>query len=93
MKIEDKLYLDRFKPDEQSHLIIIDQEKCRTTCVAQNRPCTHFCPAQVYKWEEDKITVAFEGCLECGACRIGCPFSNIDWRYPRGGFGVQYKFG
>ncbi|MBU1208420.1 MAG: hypothetical protein KKH04_16085 [Proteobacteria bacterium] len=30
------------------------------------------------------ISVAYEGCLECGSCRIGCPHLNIEWRFPRG---------
>lgn len=34
-----------------------------------------------------------ERCVECGACRIVCPYGNIDWHYPRGGFGIVYRFG
>ncbi|TGE30975.1 4Fe-4S ferredoxin, partial [Desulfosporosinus sp. Sb-LF] len=26
-------------------------------------------------------------------CLIGCPFGNINWKYPRGGFGVSWKNG
>lgn len=93
VRIEDKLYLVRFKPDHEPHLVIIDQETCKSKC--QGRPCTFFCPARVYEWEEanEKITVGFENCLECGACRIGCPQQNIEWRYPRGGYGVAIKYG
>jgi ferredoxin like protein len=93
VRIEDKLFLVKFKPDHESHLVIIDQETCLHKC--KDRPCTVFCPAHVYEWEEanNKITVGFENCLECGACRIGCPHQNIEWRYPRGGFGVSYKYG
>lgn len=91
MSLEDKLYVTKFNPDDRSHLVIINQEVCQTKC--QDRPCTYFCPAEVYEWEEGKILVSFEGCLECGSCRIGCSFENIDWRYPRGGFGVSYRFG
>jgi ferredoxin-like protein FixX len=32
MKIEDKLFLDRFKVDGESHLKIIDGEKCLKDC-------------------------------------------------------------
>ena len=91
MKIEDKLFLDRFRVHEESHLRIIDGAYCRDQCPDQ--PCLHFCPANVYRLEKDHIVVAYEGCLECGSCRIGCPFGNVEWRYPRGGFGVQYRFG
>lgn len=95
LTLDDKLFLDGFKADQTSHLVIRDPEVCRRRCITVGRPCTAFCPAGVYEWseEEDKILVSYEGCLECGACRIGCPFGNIEWRYPRGGFGVSYKLG
>jgi ferredoxin-like protein FixX len=53
------------------------------------------CPAKVYTWEEaqQKIVVGYENCIECGAARMICPFNNIQWEPPRGGFGVNYKFG
>ena len=43
--------------------------------------------------EEEALEVAYENCLECGDCQIVCPYDNIDWSYPRGGFGVAYKYG
>ena len=56
--------------------------------------CT-VCPAKVYEWEEHskKILVAYENCIECGACRMLCPFQNIKCDWPNGGFGVQYQYG
>lgn len=89
VNMENKLYLNRWKPDEQSHLSIIDSSVCAGQC--PKKDCTVFCPAHVYEWQDGRITVGFEGCLECGACRIGCPKGNIRWCYPRGGFGVQFR--
>lgn len=89
--IDDKLYLTRFIPDEESHLWIINEDECREKC--PDKVCTIFCPAKVYSWEKNKMHVAYEGCLECGTCKYGCPFDNIGWKNPRGGFGVMYKFG
>ncbi len=86
--IEDKLFLNRFLVDEIPHLVIKDQKICAN---CQEKPCLTFCPARVYEWKDEKIIVGYEGCLECGACRIGCCFDNIEWEYPRGGFGVQYR--
>lgn len=89
-----RLGLVKFNPDENPHLTVLDPEVCRQRCLPKY--CTHSCPAQVYRWdgEEKLITIAYEGCLECGTCRSGgCPFRNIEMRYPRGGFGVQYRFG
>ncbi len=90
MKIEDKLYTTKYNVDEKSHLIQIQASVCEK---CENKPCLNFCPAEVYKWEKDRLAIYFEGCLECGSCRIGCPYFNIEWHFPRGGFGVVYKFG
>ena len=92
MKIEDRLFLVKFKPDEISHLVIKNQDVCRQ---CQSKPCLYICPADVYGWDENLeiVTIAYEGCFECGACRIGCPSFNIEWRYPKGGYGVGYRYG
>jgi len=90
MKLEDKMFLTNFKRDEKSHLEV-DNEICRN---CRERPCLTFCPAGNYVEEEDgKIVVSYEGCFECGTCRIACPLKAIKWSYPRGGFGVCYRFG
>ncbi len=89
MKLEDKLYVLKFKPDEKTHL----QPKAEDCANCKEKPCTVFCPAGVYKWEEGKLVVSFENCLECGSCRIGCKFASLEWRYPRGGYGVSFRYG
>lgn len=92
MKLEDKLFLDRYIVDEEhAHLKIKDTAKCRE---CEKKQCVSVCPADVYTWEEDHIEVAYIDCLECGTCRVACDeFNNIEWKYPRGGFGVMFKFG
>lgn len=91
-RIEQKLYLDRFQVDAESHLAIIDQDTCRK---CPEKWCNYFCPAAVYEFDEatGRNLVAYEGCVECGTCRIGCPYRNIAWRYPRGGYGIQHRLG
>ena len=91
MKVEDKLFLNRFRVEEESHLRIVDGSLCWKECADQ--PCLYFCPANVYRLEKDHISVAYEGCLECGSCRIACPHLNIEWRFPLGGYGISHKFG
>ncbi len=91
MKIEDKLFLDRFKVDDESHLKIKNSDVCKNECKSQ--ACLYLCPAYVYREEGGRISVNYEGCLECGSCRIGCPHLNIDWRFPKGGYGISHKFG
>lgn len=94
--VEAKLGLLSFKKSPQSHISIKDASE-NSPCVklCQDKPCTTVCPAKVYEWVPDKqkIHVAYENCIECGACRMLCPFDNIRCEWPRGGFGVQYKYG
>ena len=92
MGVEEKLALDAFKTDSESH-IRIAHEICRTRC--KPRYCLRICPAKLYQYNQelDEIQVEFAGCLECGTCRVGCRFGAIEWMYPRGGYGVQYRCG
>ncbi|MFO8084040.1 MAG: 4Fe-4S dicluster domain-containing protein [Desulfobacterales bacterium] len=89
--IEDKLFLNRFNVDENSHLKITNDSVCIDDCYEQ--PCLYICPANVYQLEQNRISVNYEGCLECGSCRIGCPHFNIEWKFPTGGYGIRHKFG
>lgn len=91
MNVQDKLFLDRFKVDKESHIRLIDGDKCMEDC--QEQACLFFCPANVYRLEKDHISINYEGCLECGSCRIACPNLNIEWRFPKGGYGISHKFG
>ncbi len=90
--IEDKIFTLKFYVDEEnSHLKIKDSKICLRKC--KEKFCLYFCPAGVYKLEDEKILVNYQACLECGSCRKGCPFGNIEWSYPKSGYGVCYKFG
>ncbi|OIJ17413.1 4Fe-4S ferredoxin [Anaerobacillus alkalilacustris] len=86
--IEEKQYLVRYKADKKSHLTILNQEECAK---CEGQVCTLFCPGEVYKWEGDRMFVGYEGCHECGSCRIGCPSDNIKWEYPLGGHGIVFR--
>ncbi|MEM0374213.1 MAG: 4Fe-4S dicluster domain-containing protein [Sulfolobaceae archaeon] len=95
MRLEEKLYTLRYKRDEEPHLIILDAEKCKR-CYEKfgtPQPCIAVCPADVYSWINNKIIVAYENCVECGACRIACPYDNILWKYPRYGLGIALRYG
>jgi ferredoxin like protein len=90
MKLEDKLFLNKFKRDDRSHIEIISQDVC---ALCPDKPCTIVCPAEVYHWDGEKTTVSYENCIECGACRMICPYHNISCVMPRGGYGIKYKYG
>lgn len=89
---KDPLSLNIWKADEISHIQVKNDQVCAQKC--PEKLCTIFCPSQVYEWEEDeqRLKVDYPRCLECGACYYGCPQENIDFTYPRGGYGVQHRF-
>ncbi len=94
VNVEEKLFQNRYKVDVgRPHIQIRDPDVCRSQCQAQQ--CTTCCPAGCYTPEGNgAVTLITDGCLECGTCRVICTeFRNVDWEYPRGGFGILFKFG
>jgi ferredoxin like protein len=96
MNVEAKLGTLTWKKSPEAHITLRDASEtapCVTKC--HDKPCTTVCPAKVYEWEAHlkKVIVNYENCIECGACRMLCPFDNIACDWPKGGFGVQYRFG
>jgi ferredoxin like protein len=91
MKIEEKLALDAFKNDAESH-ITLDPKTCES---CRERFCIYACPAHLYELNEEsgQMQVEFAGCLECGTCMIACVYGSVTWVYPRGEYGVQYRYG
>jgi ferredoxin like protein len=89
MNIENLSQMTQFLADSQPH-IVIDKEKCRN---CGSRPCVTACPAKCYAWDEANklLNVVYENCLECGTCYAVCGKNALDWTYPRGGFGVNYR--
>lgn len=90
MKIDDKLALNLFHVDIEPH-IKIDQEICRK---CPHKACTYLCPVENYTLDADtnKVVLSWEGCLECGTCRIICDQGALTWDYPKGGYGISYRF-
>ena len=94
--VEEKLGLLDFKKYSETHITLKDTSAnapCAGEC--KGRPCVAICPAKVYEWEEEhkKVLVAYENCIECGACRMLCPHDNIECDWPPAGHGVKYKYG
>jgi ferredoxin like protein len=90
MKITEKLALDAFKNDKETH-ITLDQKICHT---CRERFCIYACPANLYSLnEKGEMVVEYAGCLECGTCQIACIYGSVRWKYPRSDYGVQYRFG
>jgi ferredoxin like protein len=90
INIKAKLGLDVFKVDKERH-ITVNRDICK---VCKERYCLYVCPANVYSLDEQgEIQLDLDGCLECGTCRIACLRGAVEWNYPEGGFGVQFRFG
>ena len=87
--IEDKLAVNKYDVDKDVH-ITVDEGICK---VCDKHYCLYACPADCYKLTEGHITFSYEGCLECGSCRIVCDKGAIEWNMPRGGLGVCYEYG
>ena len=94
VKVEEKLFQNRYRVDVgRPHINIANPDICQAECKTQE--CAVCCPAGCYTQEGNgKVILITDGCLECGTCRIVCSdFRNVEWEYPRGGYGVLFKFG
>lgn len=91
-KLADKVKLIDFKPDNDwQHVILTNMDTCRE---CRDKVCLTLCPSGVFVWnceKSDRILVFYKQCVECGACRLIC--ANIEFFYPRGGYGVVFKEG
>lgn len=90
--IEQKLFQNRYLVDAgRPHIKVQPHATPSKRLLA----LLHACPAGCYsKTEDGKVEISVDGCLECGTCRVLCgPTGEVEWSYPRGGFGVMFKFG
>ncbi|MDR3437094.1 ferredoxin family protein [Telmatospirillum sp.] len=92
VKVEEKLFHNRYLVDAgRPHIKVHPHDKPSAALLS----LTHVCPAGCYSLGDGgKVEIVADGCMECGTCRVLCgPTGEIEWNYPRGGFGVLYKFG
>ncbi len=92
IKVEDKLAINRYKVDEnRPHVRIKRHDDPSPQLLAM----TKVCPAGCYQETPDgAVEVSPAGCLECGTCRVMTRDTDeLEWSYPLGGYGVQFKFG
>lgn len=86
---ENPLQSTIIKKADKSHISIRNDDICLNEC--ENKPCTYYCPTRVFFWTDEEIKIDYGRCIECGACPWGCPYENINWSFPPGGYGVTYK--
>ena len=91
-KVEEKLYQNRYLVDAgRPHIVVKPHEKPSKALLS----LTHCCPAGCYELnDKGQVEITVDGCMECGTCRVvTASTGEIEWNYPRGGFGILYKFG
>ena len=89
--VPERLAVNSFQVDEDESHIVVDQELCRTT--GTGKAIIAVCPAGVYTERDHEIVVDYAACLECGTCLVVAAPGALTWRYPRGGFGVNFREG
>lgn len=91
-RVEEKLFQNRYLVDVgRPHIKITPHTAPSANLLAMTRLCPAGCYVQA---ESGQVEVVPDGCFECGTCRVLCePSGEIEWNYPRGGFGVLFKFG
>jgi len=91
-ELQKKLFQNRYLVDaERPHIVVRPHVTPSKNLLALTKTCPAGCYSQN---EQGQVEIAVDGCLECGTCRVVCgPTGEITWRYPRGGFGVMFKFG
>jgi len=91
-QVEEKLYQNRYLVDAgRPHIKVRPHTIPSKALLALTRAC----PAGCYsRNDQGQVEVSVDGCVECGTCRVlTAGTGEIEWNYPRGGFGVLYKFG
>lgn len=92
VNVEQKLGVNKFIVDEETPHIILKKENID---MKEFQKLVIACPAGLYSIDENNnIRFDYAGCLECGTCRVLCGKTIIDkWDFPRGTFGVEYRYG
>lgn len=92
LSVDERLAVNKFTTDDVL-FIEVNTELCKS---CELKPCLYVCPAQVYTLESGNLVYNPEGCIELGACKVVCQeFGNnaIKWNYPRGGYGIRFRYG
>jgi ferredoxin like protein len=90
--VEQKLFQNRYLVDAgHPHITVKPHQKPSRELLSLVRAC----PAGCYsKNDAGQVEISVDGCLECGTCRvITAKTGEVEWSYPRGGYGVMFKFG
>ncbi|NYY76237.1 ferredoxin-like protein FixX [Escherichia coli] len=90
VNVDVKLGVNKFNVDEEHPHIVVkadaDKQAPELLVKAPRR--------SVQKQDDGSVRFDYAGCLECGTCRIlGLGSALEQWEYPRGTFGVEFRYG
>ncbi len=89
MSLQERLQTLQYTVDDTPH-IEVDGDKCQDCAT---HPCLNFCPAGCFTPNEAaSIDYYYVGCVECGTCLLLCREDAVRWNYPKGGFGISYRY-
>lgn len=91
VNVDVKLGVNKFYVDEgHPHIELVENQD-----INEFRKLVNACPAGLYKIQDDgSLKFDSAGCLECGTCKMLCGETIIKkWEYPRGTFGIEYRYG
>ena len=107
LNLQQLLAVNKFLVDDEEHHITLHPEIC-AACSAKPCIFACPAGLYTLKGKQGKqgdvlfvsdlkdAEISFDdaGCLECGTCRVVCPHPGaIEWHYPRGSFGIIYRYG
>ncbi|MDG5600455.1 ferredoxin-like protein FixX [Escherichia coli] len=91
VNVDVKLGVNKFNVDEEHPHIVVKADADKQALELLVKAC----PSRLYKMQDDgSVRFDYAGCLECGTCRIlGLGSALEQWEYPRGTFGVEFRYG
>lgn len=90
MSVNESLTRNCYHPGAESHIRLSETLSDEHIALLQK-----ICPAGLFQADSaGRVTVHFQGCLECGCCRLlAGPGALEEWRYPSSGTGLTLRFG
>ncbi|MEN2999160.1 MAG: 4Fe-4S dicluster domain-containing protein [Acidilobaceae archaeon] len=86
MKLEELLKRDVWDVDEERHIEVLKQDGLPIKALQL------LCPMGCYSMAGEKLLMSYEGCVECGTCRVLSRPEQIRWEFPKSGRGIQYRY-
>jgi ferredoxin-like protein FixX len=90
MSVNESLMRNCYHPADDAHIQLRQSLNDEQIALLEK-----ICPAGLFQRDATgRLQVHFEGCLECGCCRLVAGENALmQWRYPPSGSGITLRFG